>query len=368
MASSPSCGSALWPTATSWSIGVLYGAVAVLVLLANIVWWQRRNPRSWRACGVRFGAFVLPIVVLGSFWYIRTWVEYGNPTYPYSIEMAGVTVFDGISPSDVNAPPAQIQRFPAPIRSLASWARVPLGYAYDQRTNGFGATWLFFELPALAIFATYCAFRRRMLLFNFVVPFLVIFILTPSNWWSRFTLVIVAPGAVALVYLLERIRRRSLALALQAAVIVAVVTGCALASKRYTVTRPFTANEIASAVGDPRSERTLGKLVLPEYAWTDAVPESSRVGVYPADVPNGFVYSLFGSDFRNDVIGLSKRVLTASSLVQTLRGSRIDYFVTDRNSKRDQIARANPDALDLVSDVGDVRVYRVNRSSRPAGS
>jgi ABC-type amino acid transport substrate-binding protein len=61
-------------------------------------------------------------------------------------------------------------------------------------------------------------------------------------------------------------------------------------------------------------------------------------------------------------------VLTASSLVQTLRGSRIDYFVTDRNSKRDQIARANPDALDLVSDVGDVRVYRVNRSSRPAGS
>jgi hypothetical protein len=343
----------------SKSTGVMYGAIAVIVLLANIVWWRRRKQCSWRACGIRLGAFVLPIVLLGSFWYIRTWVEFGNPAYPFSIEVAGVTVVDGISPSDGNVPPPDIRKFPAPARSLASWARVPLGYTYDQRHDGFGLTWLFFELPALVIFAVYCARRRRMLLFDFVVPFLVILLLTPSNWWSRLTVVTVAPGAIALVFLVERIRRRSLALGLQAAVIVAVVAGCALSSKRYTLGPRFTADSIASRASDPRSERTLGKLVLPGYAWTDEVPENSRVGVYPPDVPYSFEYALFGTDYHNQVIALSRHGLTADSIAGTLAASHIDYFVTRRGATRDKIAGEKSGVMELVSDIRDVRVYRV---------
>jgi len=110
----------------------------------------------------------------------------------------------------------------------------------------------------------------------------------------------------------------------------------------------------------------LGKLVLPQYAWADVVPEGSRVGVYPADLPDDFVYSLFGTDFRNQVVSLPKRELTDSSVVDTLRRSRIDYFVTGRDTKRDEIARANSGTLELVSNVGGVRVYRVNRPARPA--
>jgi 4-amino-4-deoxy-L-arabinose transferase-like glycosyltransferase len=347
--------------------GIMYGSVALLVLVANIVWWRRRTRLAWRACALRLGAFVLPILLLGSFWYIRTWVEYGNPTYPYRVELAGVTVFDGRSRTGINPVPPDIGRYPLPARSLASWARVPTGYTYDQRHDGFGPTWLFFELPALVIFAAYCALRRRMVLYDFIVPFVVIVMLTPYNWWTRFIVLIVAPGAVALVFLVERIRRRSIALVLQAAVIVAVVAGCALSSKRYTVSPRFTADAIVSRALDPRSERTLGKLVLPEYAWTDAVPEHSRVGVYPADVPNRFAYALFGTDFHNQVIALSQRELTATSLVRTLNKSRVDYFVTRRDGKRDEIAQANPTILELVSDVGDVRVYRVSPRPR-AGS
>jgi hypothetical protein len=82
-------------------------------------------------------------------------------------------------------------------------------------------------------------------------------------------------------------------------------------------------------------------------------------------VPNFFEYALFGTDFHNEVIGLSERELTATSLVRTLRDARIDYFVTRRASKRDEIAAANPAEMELVSDVGDVRVYRVSPGPRP---
>jgi len=349
------------------STGIMYAVIAALVLAANILWWRRRRQLAWRVCGVRLGAFLLPILLLGSFWYIRTWVEYDNPVYPYRLEFAGVTAFDGVSPSDFAVPPPEISKYPAPVRSLASWVRVPLGYTYDQRSDGFGPTWLFFEFPALVIFAVYCARRRRLLLFDFVAPFLLIFMLTPSNWWTRYTVLIVAPGAIALVFLVERIRRRSLALGLQAAVIVAVVAGCALSSKRYTLGPRFTPDSIASRARDPRSERTLGKLVLPGYAWTDAVPENSRVGVYPTDLPNGFAYALFGTDFHNQVIALPRHALTADSLVRTLDASRIDYFVTRRGAARDKIAREKSGVMELVSDIADVRVYRVIPGPR-AGS
>jgi 4-amino-4-deoxy-L-arabinose transferase-like glycosyltransferase len=355
-------GIALGLAAGSKSTGAMYAAIAVLVLLANAVWWRRRNGLPWRACLVRLGVFALPIIAFGSFWYVRTWIEYGNPTYPFRVELAGVTVFDGRSPSDENPPPADIAEYPPAVRSLASWSHISSEYFYDERHDGFGPTWLFLELPALAVFAAYCALHRRVVLFNFVIPFVTIFVLTPSNWWSRFTVLIVAPGAIALAFLVERIRNHTLVLGLQAMVLVSVVTGCVITSKRHTVPQAFTADEIASRAFDPPSERTLGKLVLPEYAWADKVADKSRVGVYAWDLPGYFVYALFGTDFHNEVIGLAPEALTASSLVRTLDKSRIDYFVTRRESPSDLVARAHTRELDLVSDVRDVRVYRVRRS------
>lgn len=344
----------------SKSTGALYGAVAALVLVGNLVWWRRRRQLSWRACGIRLTAFLLPIVALGSFWYVRTWVEYGTPTYPYSVSVAGVEVFSGVDPSSVNVPPDAIRKYSGPLRTLASWAHLTSGYTYDQRLDGLGPQWLLLELPALVLFAVYCALRRRLLFFNFVLPFTVIVALTPSNWWSRLTVLLVAPGAVALVFLIEQIRRRSIVLLLEAATIVLVVAGCALSAKRITVLQhSFPAATVLPDATKPRSERTLGKLVLPEYGWTDTVPRNSRIGVDPIDVPNNFLFPLFGTDFRNEVIALSTRDLTSDSLRTTLQRSHIDYFVTRKHSPRDDIAKANPQALEPVSAVGDLRVYRV---------
>jgi hypothetical protein len=333
----------------------------VLVLVGNLVWWRRRRGLSWRACGIRLVAFVLPLVALGSFWYVRAWVEYGSPTYPYRVTVAGVEVFSGIDqPSSLTVPPEQIRKYPGPLRTLASWAHLSRGYAYDQRLAGFGPQWLLLELPALVVFALYCAMRRRLLFFNFVVPFAVIVALTPSSWWTRLTVVLVAPGVVALVFLIERIRQRSIVLLLQAATVVLVVAGCALSAKRITVLQhSFPAATVLTDATEPPSQRTLGKLVLPEYGWTDTVPRNSRIGVDPIDVPDNFLFPLFGTDFRNDVIALSTRDLTSDALNTTLRRSRIDYFVTRDHSPRDDIARANPRTLDLISSVGDLRVYRV---------
>ncbi len=145
--------------------------------------------------------------------------------------------------------------------------------AYDQRFGGLGPHWLLLELPALVVFTVYCAMRRRRILLTFVLPFVVMLAATPSSWWSRFTVAFVAPGAVALTFLIERVRKRTVVALLQGATIVAVVVGCVMSAKRATISpRTFSPQTVLARATDPASDRTIGRLVLPEYAWADAIP------------------------------------------------------------------------------------------------
>jgi hypothetical protein len=360
-------GIAIGLAAGSKSTGVLYALVAAVVLLANLVGWQRAGAITWGDVGRRFGIFLLPVVALGSFWYVRTWVEYGTPTYPFSVSIGPVQVFDGPYGLDFAEPPSTFRHFPRRLWPLVSWARLTPTYTYDQRLAGLGPQWLLVELPALVVFTFYCARRRRTVLWNFLLPVFVMTALTPENWWARYTLVFLAAGAVAVPFVVERVKRRQLRLALQGGTVLVVLVGCVLSAKRFTFPQPsFSATTVVSDATKPRSERTFGKLVLPEFAWTDSVPRDSRVGVLPADFPDR-VGALFGSDFRNDVIALSSRNSTSASLLPALRAKKIDYLVTRTDTALDAVASSHEEALRLISSNAGVHAYRVlpRRTSEP---
>jgi hypothetical protein len=358
-------GVAIGVAAGAKTSGAMYAAVATIVLVANLLWWRRDGRVSWAAVGRALALFLAPVVALGSFWYVRTWVEYGTPTYPYVASVAGVQLFDGpVDLDHVNTPPEFVRDLPRPLRALGSWVRISRIVTYDQRLGGLGPAWLFLELPALVAFTVYCAARRRFLLWNFLLPIFAITALTPSNWWARFTVLIVAPGAVALAFFVERIRRRWVVVTLEGVTIVLVVAGLVQSSKRYAVlSHSFSVANVVSDARKPATDRTFGKLVLPEYEWVDHTPRDARIGVVPGDVPHRFISPLYGRDFRNDVIGLSRRDFTAQSLVPALRRARIDYLVTRKSSARDAVAREESSALDLVSSAGGMRVYRVRPQS-----
>jgi hypothetical protein len=346
--------------------GALYAAVAVIVLAGNLLWWQRRARVAWAAVGRAMVVFVVPVIALGSFWYVRTWVEYGSPTYPYSASVGGLELSPG--PFDLDQttePPGFVADLPTPLRAIGSWVRLTRVYAFDQRLGGFGPQWLLLELPALVAFTIYCLARRRVVLWNFLLPIFVIAALTPTNWWPRLIVILVAPACVAIPFLVERIRRPSGVLALQIASVVLVGVGLVISARRTTI--PGHTFSIAAVLTDatkPRSDRTLGTLILHEYAWADEVPKNSRIGLVPEDFHKSlaalsFVSPLFGTDFRNDVVAVRESDVTKDGLVAALRRSRIDYFVTRASTELDVIARRRPNALDFTSSRGGLRVYRV---------
>jgi hypothetical protein len=152
-----------------------------------------------------------------------------------------------------------------------------------------------------------------------------------------------------------------------------VAIGCLSSTDRVTVAgRTFTAEDVVDRATDPASQRTLAKLVLPAYAWTDSIPRDSRVAVVPGEIPHFFefpwVYQLFGSDFRNDVVALDPHDAHGDDLVDDLRRRGIDYLVAYEGTPTRDVAIRHADELTLISNVDGVGVYRVNGSARAARS
>lgn len=353
-------GLAIGLAAGSKASGPLYAGVAILVVAVNLLLLHRSRRISGRLAAASFLVILAPVLVVGSFWYLRTWINYGNPLYPSRVEFAGVTMGSGPQLfSKFNPPPPQLRNDSAPVRVAKSWLEQTHTVAYDQRIGGFGLQWPLLEIPALVVFTVLMFARRRWLVLgSFVAPLLLIFALTPDKWWSRYYVVLVAPGVIAVVFVIEQLRGRRLRATLQAITVICAALGCGFTLTRPSVLgRTFRPDEVVSKLATGADERTISALVLPEYRWTERIPRDSRIGVDRADVPFGFVYSLFGSDFRNDVVALADRDSDAE-LLRTIRRLRLDYVFTRSGASIDRLARSHPRLFTLSSRSGDTRVYR----------
>ena len=218
---------------------------------------------------------------------------------------------------------------------------------YTPLTGGFGPKWLFILLPALACFVVYLALHRRLVLWTFVVPFVVMLAATPSTG-SR--------GFRSRSSRSARSRCRSCS------------NGFALAPSSPSSRGPPSCSwpsdvcerRIVSRLPDersprvtcsrtrpsPKASRTLDQLILRNYSWASAIPRNSRVAVQPDEVPRFFgfpwIYQLYGSDFRNEVLAIPHRDATPERLLPTLRRRGVEYLVTYPGTETDRIARAAP--------------------------
>jgi hypothetical protein len=233
-------------------------------------------------------------------------------------------------------------------------------YEYEERVGGFGIVWPWLMLPALAVFVAFSARRRRDLLLALIVPLLLIFLLQPYEWWSRFTMILPALGAVALVHLVERLRGR-LRTALQAATVALVFFGAALATGKVDPAgqgREISAFRVVRLAVQPYRDRTLGKLFHPEYAWLDAVPQNARIDVELGYEPR-FVSPAFGPKFERPIHGLRTR--DERGFKNQLAADRADYAFVGSGSKLGRLA-ARDTALTLIYRNYRVSAYRVKES------
>jgi hypothetical protein len=323
-------------------LGVIYLGVLALVLVGHLL----AARLSGRVNGTRLVwslmLFVVPVLVLGSYHYIETWVRFGNPLYPVRIAAFGVEFFSGRS----------VDWFlNQPLTSGAWWQEIwgqwrrdyfflvePRfhAYSYDDRGSGLGPLWSYLAIPLLPVFA-YRLFRtNRAVLLNLVLPVALMVALQPYRWWSRFTMILIAVGVIAIVAVVEALPRRW-STVVKAAVLGLVALGIAFPTLK--IDGEFWAPRILSFAGTPTPERTIGRIALPGYRWLDATPKRARIGVdtssaFLGAAPSVFAYPLFGRRFEHRVYPLSPTAEAA--FARTILDKSVSYVFVGRGKRIDR--------------------------------
>jgi hypothetical protein len=316
---------------SKWT-GIVYCGVLAAVVAARLLFGVRRENFSPGLSVAAFSCFAVPLLALGGYWYARTWATYGNPFYPVRVAVAGIELFHGRPVEDYLSSPEYSSVWWKELLWQWHQDRVPFAgvryFGVGSSEGGLGPLWSYLMLPALVLFVLGAAKRKQSILVTFFVPLAVIFALQPYRWWSRFTIDLLAAGAIAL-FLVNQWLPRRIAVFVPWAAVVLVVAGMSYSTPTKSV---------LSRLDQPREQRSIGDVVAPWFRWVDDVPAGSRIAVdvtvpwvgAPPEI--WFFYPLFGSRFENEVFPLPTELnaprreqLAAQEIAYVVVGARGRY-------------------------------------------
>jgi hypothetical protein len=323
-------------------LGIIYLGVLVLLLLGHVLAARLGGRANGKRVVWSLILFAVPVLALGAYHYVETWVRFGNPLYPVRIAAFGVEFFSGRSVDWFLTPP---------LRDGAWWQELwgqwrqdyfflvqPRfhAYSYDDRGSGLGPLWSYLAIPLLPVFAFRLFRMNGVMLVNVLLPVAVMVALQPYRWWSRFTMILIAVGVIAVVAVVEALPHRW-STALKGAVVVLVALGIAFPTLK--IDGEFWAPRILSVAGIPPNERTIGRIAVPGYRWVDAAPTRARIGVdtsstFLGGAPAVFAYPLFGRRFEHRVYALPQT--TEGAFVRTMLDKRISYVSAGRGKRVDR--------------------------------
>lgn len=75
-------------------LGIIYALPLVILYALTVLWTERKRLTRFLRGGV---IFALAIIATGGFWYVRNWIDSGNPIFPTEVSAFGTVIFEGYS-------------------------------------------------------------------------------------------------------------------------------------------------------------------------------------------------------------------------------------------------------------------------------
>jgi hypothetical protein len=323
-------------------LGVVYLPVLSLLLAAHLLTQLVARRATVLSVAGTLLVFALPVLALGSYHYVETWIRFGNPIFPVRFAPFGVELFAG----------RPVDFFLTKPETPGPWWREVWGqwrrdffflaeprfhaYSYDDRHSGLGPLWSYLALPLLPAFVIRLARSDRTLLMNLVLPILVMFAIQPYRWWSRFTMILIALGVIAIVALVEAVPRRW-ASGLKVFALGLVALGIGFPTLK--IDGEYWASRIVTLARVPAEERTIGRVALPGYRWLDETPRRTRIGLdtsaaFLGGQPYIVAYPVFGAALDRRVYPLPRA--GPAAVERMIVEERISYVFVHRGGQFDR--------------------------------
>lgn len=204
---------------SSVSMGIIFGSksssMLYLVLYATllILLYISRDKNDIKAF-IRAASHSLTLLffstlIFGAFWYIRSWIVFGNPLYPLSLNIFGVELpgYWKELAFDANVPQVQhlgtLDRLFYIWKEKDSWSQ--FFYIADGKLTGFGPIWFILMLPSYIITLIYSIYKKFWSLIILLAAPMVLFLIIPGNWITHYTTFITVTGAIAFAFIGSRL-------------------------------------------------------------------------------------------------------------------------------------------------------------------
>lgn len=300
-------------------------------------------------------------VAAGGFWYLRTWLAYGSPVYPFTVTILGQTLFHGLGSVDsliyVANTPQEYMNTGFLSNMIRSWfedSREP--YSFYTRTGGFGAIWSVLGAPALVLFGVRSVQSRSARGLTLMGLGALMVAIHSGSWWPRYSIVAPGVGLVAAGWLLaEGLGHRLLRLQLTALVLAATAWSLLRADLSLIQALP-------RALALPPEQRTIGRLYLADYSPVEAlVPSGARIGYAPMT----FIYPLYGPNLQRHAEQVDGA--TPREWLDSIRRARVSHVsMLKRYGPHYAWARQSGGLLEEIKTEGEVALFVV-RSVPPQG-
>ena len=179
------------------------GFLFVLVVLP-LLFWRIYDNRIKKSASI-IKNYINPLLVVitpaafGLYWYVKNFVQYGSPIYPFGFKMLGRSVFPGQTFQDFAAsavdglaslPHGCAQRIWFVWTEQKDWFGCM--YNYDTNYAGLGPIWFIILIPAIILSIYFGIKKRNYILLTISLTISVLFVIYPSNYYSRYTMFVIS--------------------------------------------------------------------------------------------------------------------------------------------------------------------------------
>lgn len=318
------------------STGLLLVAVTLPLLAFYLVDFRgRKLIYNTKQNLERIGLILLPMA-FGLFWYVKDFILYKSPLYPFGLDAFGHSIFPGksfqefISTAFTNfsvMPHSHILRLWFVWTEQKDWFGCL--YNYDATFSGLGPIWFIVLLPSVVVALTLAIRKKNYIFLGLALVLLITLAVYPADFYARYTIFIVALGILAYGLVANVLWRPvKIIMSLILLWLVYNVIGTTFTLCNYT---PKAVREqlYEFRIGTPRDSALYSTTLGNSYSFLQHRIQPGEVVAY--DSRPYYIYPLWRPDFANKVV-----YIPANDKNQWLKGiakEKVRYILTNVKSK-----------------------------------